>query len=419
MDYIKWRGDLTLKQAPFNEVDNLILAFIAYVNFSGIVPEHKWNKYANVRENPAVPTIMMLERAEDKLKETEKGEEANSSVNQKIEIEYGKVTGLDSERTADRGRTFITVKEASKQFWELYTEKEVKTKTPFTKMAAFVLQEMAESRRFGELQLSHFINEVDEDSQKQFSAMQIRLDENLYYLAYRGTDETIVGWMEDFNMVYLPEIPSERRAIEYMEEVMQSGNFYHVGGHSKGGHLALYASVKSPAWCRKQILSVTNHDGPGVNEEMAKSDEYLQILEKMVSYVPEQSLFGLMLEHKEQIYTVKSNKVGPLQHDALSWEIMGPSFVKAESVTRQSQNVSISLKNWLLMFDVEEREKMIRTIFNCLAEVNIRTVGDLVTINPIKIYDGVRNLKGLDAEEKELLSRALRSLIKELNRKKE
>ena len=38
LDYLDWRGDLPLSRDPFNEVDNLILAELSFVDFGGIVP---------------------------------------------------------------------------------------------------------------------------------------------------------------------------------------------------------------------------------------------------------------------------------------------------------------------------------------------------------------------------------------------
>ncbi len=361
-DYIKWRGDLTFEQSSFNEVDNLIFSFIAYVDFSGIVPE-----------------------------------------------EGGK----------------ITIREASRQFWEKYTDQEILDKPTLTKMSAFVLRDMADSRRFGNLYLSDYRNEIDEDLQKQFAAVQIHLEENLYYLAFRGTDETIVGWQEDFNMVYIPEVPSERRAVEYLQDALerrenagnQKGRFY-IGGHSKGGHLAVYAAVQCFTEFREQIIQVFNNDGPGVSAVMAAAEEYRELLPRLVSYIPEQSFFGLMLIHEETAYTVKSSRSGLLQHDCLSWEVLGTEFVKVQGVAPQSRETNDGLKNWLSDLTVEERKEIVELIFNSLSLAGIRTIGDFSSLTPKKIYDMVRKLKEVDAEQRALVNRSFRLLIHALKGKK-
>ena len=357
IDYIKWRGDLTFAQSPFNEVDNLIFSFISYVDFSGIVPEK------------------------------------------------------------DEGKG-IMVKEASERFWEAYTDKEILDKPTLTKMSAFVLREMASSRRFGNLLLSDYRNEIDEETQKQFAVLRIGLEKDCYYIAFRGTDETIVGWQEDFNMVYLPEVPSERRAVEYLQEIMGRDNAgYYIGGHSKGGHLAVYAAVKSFEIYGERMIRVFNNDGPGVSAEMASSEPYQQMLSKMVSYVPEQSFFGLMLQHRETVYTVKSNRTGLLQHDSLSWEVLGTEFVKAEEVSLQSRETNMGLKSWLGLLSLEERGEIINLIFHSLSEAEIKTIGDFASLTPKRIYDLIGRLKDLSADQKTLVTRSFRLLIHELKGK--
>lgn len=353
-DYIKWRGDLTFEQAPFNEVDNIIFSFISYVDFEGIVPQA--------------------------------GENGG-----------------------------ISIREASEMFWQMYTEKQIMDKPTLTKMSAFALREMADSRRFGGLMLSEYVNEIDEDEQKQFSAMQVQLTEDVYYLVFRGTDETIVGWQEDFNMVYLPEVPSEKRAVAYMDYVMgQNQARYYIGGHSKGGHMAVYAAVRNFEKYEDRILMVFNNDGPGVSEAMAETEAYQKLLLRLVSYVPEQTFFGLMLIHKEVIYAVKSNRSGLLQHDLLSWEVMGPRLVKVEQVSLSSRRINDGLKKWLNDLVLEEREEIIKLIFNSLCMAQIRTIGDFTTLTPKKIYDMIRKLKGLDAKQKTLVTRCFRLLVQEL-----
>lgn len=357
MDYIKWRGDLIFEQSPFNEVDNLIFSFVSYVDFSGIVPE----------------------------------KEAEGAV---------------------------TVKEASESFWEMYTDKDILDKPTLTKMSAFVLREMAASRRFGNLFLSDYVNEVDVEQQKQFAALRICVQEGRYYVAFRGTDETIVGWQEDFNMVYLPEVPSEKRAVEYLQEVMSQNHAeYYVGGHSKGGHLAIYAAVQNLEAFGDRILQVFNNDGPGVGAEMAASRAYQQMLPKLVSYVPEQSFFGLMLRHEEAMYTVKSSRSGLLQHDSLSWEVLGPEFVKVEEVSAQSRKTNAGLKNWLELLSLDERGEIIRLIFHSLSMAEIKNIGDFAALTPKRIYDLIGNLKDLDADQKTLVTRSFRLLIQELKGK--
>ncbi|MDD7389490.1 MAG: DUF2974 domain-containing protein [Lachnospiraceae bacterium] len=376
-DYIKWRGDLTFEQSPFNEVDNLIFSYIAYMNFSGIVPEHP-----------------------------------------------GDVSRCDHGGNVDKMQERITIREACTRFWELHTEQEVLENPTMTRPLPFVFRDLAASRRFGDLYLLDYRNEIDEDSHKQFSAVQIDLGNHRYYLAFRGTDETLVGWQEDFNMVCMPEVPSEKRAVEYLREALQRRESFpeqkpefYIGGHSKGGHLAVYAAVHCYEQFQDQMIRVYNNDGPGVSAAIAASEAYQRMLPSLVSYVPEQSFFGLMLIHEETTYTVKSSRSGLMQHDCLSWEVMGTEFVKIHEVSVQSRKTNDGLKKWLEGLTVEERQKITELIFSSLSLAGVRNVGDFAALTPKKIYDMTRKLKGMDAEQKALVNRAFRLLIHALKGK--
>lgn len=376
-DYIKWRGDLTFEQSPFNEVDNLILSYIAYMDFSGIVPENSGNAGRCDRSGNG-----------------------------------GKIPGC------------ITIREACTRFWELHTEQEVLENPTMTRPLPFVFRDLAASGRFGDLHLLDYRNEIDEDSHKQFAAVQIDLGNHRYYLAFRGTDETLVGWREDFNMVCMPEVPSEKRAVEYLQEALQRREraggqkpLFYIGGHSKGGHLAVYAAVHCYERFQDQIIQVYNNDGPGVSAAIAASKAYQSMLPCLVSYVPEQSFFGLMLVHEETTYTVKSSRSGLMQHDCLSWEVMGAEFVKIQEVSAQSRKTNHGLKKWLDGLTAEERQKITEMIFSSLSLAGVRNVGDFAALTPKKIYDMTRKLKGMDAEQKALANRAFRLLIHALKAK--
>ena len=357
MDYISWRGDLTFEQSALNEVDSAMFSYMVYVDFSGIVSES---------DSP------------------------------------------------------ISLKEASDKFWALHTEQEILDKPTLTKMSAFVLREMASSRRFADLKLFAYVDETSEEEQKQFAAMQIELDAEHIYLVYRGTDETIVGWREDFNMVYLPEVPSEKRAFEYLRDTLEnpvnSTKRYYVGGHSKGGHLAMYGAVRNAQLHDSRIAAVFNFDGPGLSDTMVKSEAYQKIRPRIISYLPEQSFFGLMLCHEEVIYGVRSSKSALLQHDPLSWQILGNSFLKC-GITPQALGLNEALKAWLFDLTLEERYLVIDCIFDSLAEADIRTIGDLADLNPAKIYELVRGLKRMEPEEKNLIGKCFKNLVRELKQK--
>lgn len=305
MDYLDWRGDLTFREAPFNEVDNLILAQLVYVEFAGIVPAP--------------------------------GEEGT-----------------------------ITVKEACELFFASHDRKEIMERVSMTKTAAFVLEKMAQTERFCNAQLFGYINDISKEEQSQFSVVCVRLDDKSIYVSFSGTDNTIVGWRENFNMGYLSETPGQLKAVDYLNHIVKEDwKKIRVGGHSKGGNLSVYASVKCDRNIQKRIVKVYSNDGPGFSEEMIQSKEYQRMLPKIKTILPESSIVGMLLEHQEKFEVVKSSQSGIQQHDAMSWEVLGSHFVYVEEVAPQSILLDETMKKWIFQLTKEQREEIVDTVFPC------------------------------------------------------
>ena len=261
--YLKWRGDLSFSEAAFNEVDSLILSLISYVEFGGIVPE------------------------------------------------------IDSEES-------ITIKEAWERFWTVYKNTDSSYLTSFLSKPPILLKEAAKTKRFGEIRIGKYVNQIDTQKDKQFSASTFLVNDDSIYVAYRGTDATIVGWKEDFNMSFLSEVPAQSEAVQYLEKTAgQKKSYIRLGGHSKGGNLAIYSGIRCSREIRKRILSIHNFDGPGFRQDLLLSDEYLEMLPRISNYLPQASIIGMLLEHAGERKIVRSNYFGGiLQHDAFSWEVV-------------------------------------------------------------------------------------------------
>ena len=333
MDYMDWRGDLSFEADEFNEVDNLILAQLAYVDFEGIV-------------------------------------------------------------TAEENAPAVPLKEASGQFWEKNDKDEILARVSMTKSAPFVMEKMAETKRFSDVKLRCYVNEIRDEEQFQFSAVCVELPDDSLYVAFRGTDNTITGWREDFNMGYLSETPGQLRAVEYLNRaVTDKKQRVRVGGHSKGGNFAVYASVKCDPQIQNQILNVYSNDGPGFRSDMVESTEYQRMLPKLHTILPESSIVGMLLEHQESFEVVKSSNSGIQQHDAMSWEVLGRSFVHVDQVAAQS----------LLLVDMIEK-------------VGIRTVDDFYHSKWKKIQELMKETSKLSPERQKLFSRAIKLLWTEGNK---
>lgn len=317
-DYLKWRGDISFKESPFNQVDNLILSELVYTDFEGIVP------------------------------------------------------GIDEKKT-------ITLAEASSLFFCKHTKEEILAKTSSTKMAAFLMEEMATTKRFSTMKLSGYVNKIDPENQSQFSVVTCILDDGTFYIAYRGTDNTVIGWKEDFNMGFLHKTQGQLQAVEYLNKVGASTlKKLRVGGHSKGGNFAVFASAFCKPKIKKKILQVYNNDGPGFQEAIIQTQEYQEILPKIKSYIPEQSIVGMLLMNNLEHQIVKSTNVGASQHDPLSWEVLGTSFVLCDQLADSSIWLDKTLKEWIFDLEPEMREEFVDILFSSIEDLGFQTLDELI-----------------------------------------
>ena len=303
MDYISWRGDLTFAQSPFNEVDNLILACFSYVNLDRI---------------PAV--------------------------------------------TRQKG---IELKKLVKEFKKLHTIKELEADKSFIRLAPFMMFEMAESVRFGNCVIRNYVNEIVTEAEQQFSAVEIVLDDGTSYISFRGTDDTIIGWKEDFNLS-TGVVPAQERAVEYMQRISdKASGMLRVGGHSKGGNLAIYGSVMCKS-VHDKILEIYSNDGPGFSKEFQKSPETAEMMPKIIRIIPEYSIIGTLLEHEKQPIIVASTSRGLLQHDGFSWEVQGPGLVRRDSLNKMALRFIEILHKWIDGMDMEQKRLLIEDLFATL-----------------------------------------------------
>lgn len=356
-DYLDWRGDLTFDEAELNEVDSMILAWLSYAALDGIVPAE--------------------------CSETDT----------------------------------ITIEEASERFLKTHdVERILKEQVSFTKTSVLMLQKLAASKRFRDLKLTGFVNQIDYKKESQFCAMTVLLQKNRYIVVFRGTDDSLVGWKEDFNMSFLPIIPAQNMALAYLEGVADRlrGKLY-VCGHSKGGNLAVYAGVRASYRTRRKILEIYNFDGPGFYDLNSLGDAFDEMLPKIHSFVPETAVVGMLLEPVGEQNVVKSSNKGLLQHDAMSWEVLGPEFVTANSVSDASRMVNDILKNWLREISNEERETFVDTLYKILDASQAKSIDDLNAEKGRIANVILKELGGLSRETRNMLGKTISALFKEGN----
>ena len=241
-----------------------------------------------------------------------------------------------------------------------------------------LLKASGESQRFGNIRIAEYRKIFIKERDTQFAAVTFLLDDGSIFISFRGTDNTLVGWKEDFSMCFRREIPSQKLAKQYLQDVlMDHSGPVRVSGHSKGGNVAVYAVSQSVPVIRERILEVYNQDGPGFSEAFLEDPGYRQILPILHTQVPQSSVIGMILNRAEPIAIVKSNQSGIMQHDPFSWEVQGNRLVAVDSLSGNSIFLQLTIKNWLLGMDMETRVRMVDMLFDLLTSGDVEVTGDL------------------------------------------
>ena len=278
-----------------------------------------------------------------------------------------------------------------------------------------LLDDLASSKRFKNIKLLNYVNEYDPDVQKQFAAMTYRLTMDVYLVVFRGTDDTLIGWKEDFHMTYMDHVPAQRRAASYLQNVMKEfpkGRFL-VAGHSKGGNLATYACSYLPDQLSEQVHAIYCYDAPGLNKSIIKTEGYQRIAHLIHRFVPQGSIVGMMLEVPEPTTIVKSRAFGGFaQHDAFTWMVEKDGFVTLDQTSPDSQQMVQTLKQWVQEVPDSQLKKFFDTFFGLFLDAGITSINDLMNLkNFSKIKDIFQNTQELDPTEREMLERLAKQLI--------
>ena len=353
LDYLDWRGDLTLAQSPFNEVDALLLAELSFIKFEGIVPPPELGR------------------------------------------------GL---RLRDAARSYFARRTNRTDNMGLLVPGDIPA----------MLRAMADSRRFGDMTVNAFEERIDEVLEQQFAAVTIDLGDSTAYVSFRGTDDTLVGWKENLNMSFLAEVPAQERAVKYLERIARQypDRGLRVGGHSKGGNLAIYSAVKCAQAVQDRIVGVYNNDGPGFLSDLSTTQEHRRIADRIHTVVPQSSVVGMLLEHEKNVQVVHSTYEGIMQHDGFSWEVRGAQFVHLDDFSREGKLLDETIDAWAAQLSPQQRESFADALYEMLTATGARTLSDL---SGEKLKGAVGILKGyksLDRETREALSGALKLLLR-------
>ncbi len=352
-DYLDWRGDLSFSAVPCGEVDNLILSLLSYLDFSGLLLE-------------------------------------------------GDTVGLPLDQVAPL-------------YFNLRPRKKGGLGLLLSDGLYDLLEVCATCPRYAPVRLWGHRSKLDEERELQFSATTFNLGNGESFVAFRGTDDTIVGWKEDFNMAVRCPVPAQEEARDYLNFVAgRTADRLLLGGHSKGGNLAVYAGAFCAPEVQGRIRRIWSNDGPGFLPEVLEAPGYLAIRDKIHAIMPRSGVVGVLLSGDWDTAVVDSSAIGAMQHDGLTWQVLGPSFVRAAGLSKGSRQADKTFHNLLLELEPGQRRRLVDDIFSVGRELGARTLTELAA-------DGRRGeslraisakLVGLEKDSRESVLRALRGAFR-------
>lgn len=312
---------------------------------------------------------------------------------------FSALTYLDWNHIVPTNHHSINLKKASELYFSKYSYQDISKKGLIQKQAYKLLQKLVQKKRYTSIILSHYI--YFGDSKMQFSALRLDLEGYITYIAYEGTDQLLSGWKEDFELSYRFPTPSQKCAISYLNHAVSfRDRMVIVGGHSKGGNLALIASMYVYPWIRRKIKKIYNNDGPGMLEKEFLSKNYQKIKSRLVHIIPNYSIVGILLMHDYDYMVVKSSRRDILAHSLFTWQVDDDHLVVTK-LSYISSKLEKSIAIWLTNHDIQERKEMISSIFQALEDSGVYVLTDFLQVK--KAIQVVKNIQEIDLETRNLI----------------
>lgn len=344
LEYLDEYGDKTFNELSFNDIDNLILSQLSYLTLAGIVP----SLY-------------------------EKG---------------------------------IKLEEACVKYFKKFSQDDINREWYLIPKVSNLFKKMADTNRYKDTILYNYVNIVD--NKKQFGALSIRLNDNSVYISYEGTDDTMVGWKEDFKMACNYPVPSQMLAVKYLNRTVRlSDKVVRIGGHSKGGNLAISAAMGCHFYVRSKIKMIYNNDGPGFLKEQVLSYKYNRISSRIKMFVPKQSIIGMLMYHNTEYNVIKSNGIGIFAHDAFNWQVINGKFVD-DKISVKSKKIQINLNKFLDKLSISQRQEVVEAIFAIFEDNDIKFTND-IKFN--KVFDMFKSLKNIDKDIRKEIFELLKIIL--------
>ena len=331
-DYIMWRSDLSFEEAPLNEVDIFLLSQFATPDFGGIIS-------GNVFE--------------------------------------------------------ITLEEACAKYFQTHTTDKSNIGLLQSDYLLPALKEAAKSRRYRHLGLCGYIDRVKDEEAEQFSAVMTCVGPELVVVSFMGTDDTLTGWKEDFNLCMESALPSQKDAAAYLAWAAEVYPLARLGvcGHSKGGNLALFSAASVPEEIQDRIDFVYDLDGPGLHESMRLGEGFERIRDRVTTIVSEQTTIGTLLNMSAPLTIVKTTALGMMAHDAFTWKISRDHFIRTDKLSRDSIIFGYTINNVIKSLPEEKKKPFVDAFFDIITSTGARTLTDVKNTDVGKMLQAVSRMK--------------------------
>lgn len=348
LKYLKEYGDYTFMEKPMNDVDSLALCQLCYLKFDGMV------------------------------------------------------SGLSEDKD------FVSMRQVAdhEDYEHLFADER------FARDNRALFEAMLESARFGGMRMNYYADVVETDRETQFSAITFLLEDQTIYIACRGTDETIVGWKEDFNMAFLFPVPGQEHCLDYVCRVAGRipGTFY-LGGHSKGGNFAVYAAMMCPEQVRERILKVYSMDGPGFRPEIREKCGYEKIADRIVKILPHSSVIGMLFETDTRYRVVESRSFGLLQHDPYTWLVEDDNFVYVDDLYEIRRFTDSTINEWILSLNEEQLRTFVDTLYQVVSASQAENLIDFTADWHKNMNVVIMALREVDEDTVRVLKTVVRALF--------
>ncbi len=341
LDYIAWRGDLSFSDSKFCEVDGAVFSMLSYIDYSDMCKGGE--------------SITLLQAAQIRCPELE-----SRAIRMGLIIPNENINEL--------------------------------------------LLASGKSRRFGSVRVSDYVSYTSDPETCQFAALTFHISGHRMAVVFRGTDDTITGWREDFGLAYLDNIPSQLRALDYLKAIAEKypDERIYVCGHSKGGHLSLYATVKSPEGVSARVLKAYSYDGPGLDDATASSAEFRKLQRKLEIYIPQSSFVGIMFNIGDRYTVVNGLRKGAFQHDTFFWNVCGGGFEHLAGLSERGQRNCEQFKSAMARMSLDEKREFVETFFAVVESTGAKTLTELTDGGIKHIGMIFKNYGDLDKQKREM-----------------